>query len=175
MKKAIKKYEAIYHVPFSFISQYYDSGLERLVMRTPYEPLYFKPRFLPGEVVAIAQSYSAILDELEPGASTNLRRIEAMRQLHRAGFRTFASLEPVVVPAKTAKMARMAADYCDLYKVGLQSGVPKSYYAEEDIFEMVYEIDGTGVRTYYKHSLTAFLNREEQKPVDIFSIGRGEK
>ena len=114
-------------------------------------------------------------DELEPGASTNLRRIEAMRQLHRAGFRTFASLEPVVVPAKTAKMARMAADYCDLYKVGLQSGVPKSYYAEEDIFEMVYEIDGTGVRTYYKHSLTAFLNREEQKPVDIFSIGRGEK
>lgn len=78
LKKAIKKYEAIYHVPFSFISQYYDSGLERLVMRTPYEPLYFKPRFLPGEVVAIAQSYSAILDELEtPGNFVCMEHWEA--------------------------------------------------------------------------------------------------
>lgn len=109
-------------------------------------------------------------DDLEPGASSNNERINAMRLLHSIGFRTFASLEPVVVPAKTAKMARMAADCCDLYKVGLQSGVPKSYYAEEDIFEMVHEIEQTGVETYYKHSLTSYLNHEEQEPVDIFEI-----
>lgn len=109
-------------------------------------------------------------DDLEPGASSNNERINAMRLLHSIGFRTFASLEPVVVPAKTAKMARMAADCCDLYKVGLQSGVPKSYYAEEDIFEMVHEIEQTGVKTYYKHSLTSYLNHEEQEPVDIFEI-----
>ncbi len=35
-------------------------------------------------------------DELEPNASTNAERIEAMRKLHRAGFRTWVSIEPVV-------------------------------------------------------------------------------
>ena len=35
-------------------------------------------------------------DDREPGASPNLERIEAMRELHIAGFKTWASLEPVI-------------------------------------------------------------------------------
>lgn len=111
-------------------------------------------------------------DELEPGASQNMRRIEAMAMLHKAGYRTFASLEPVVVPAKTASVAKLAAEHCDLFKVGLQSGVPRSYYQEEDVFEMCYRIKMTEVPTYYKNSLADFLEIGRQQPIDIFSIER---
>ena len=113
-------------------------------------------------------------DELEPGASPTSRRIEAMAQLLRAGFRTFASLEPIVVPAKTATVAAAAAEHCDLFKLGLQSGVPKDYYQEEDIFEMCERIRLLEVPTYYKNSLTDYLRQERQQPIDIFSIRREE-
>lgn len=57
LQRMIMKYEDKYLVPFCIISQYYDYGLERLVLRTPNEALYLKPRFLLGEKVAVAQSY----------------------------------------------------------------------------------------------------------------------
>lgn len=114
-------------------------------------------------------------DELEPGASTNEERINAMRQLHRAGFRTFASLEPVIDPEKTRKMAARSSDCCDLFKVGLQSGVTKSYYNRERVVEMCQAIDRMHVPTYYKHSLTDFLELVRWEPIDIFSIGRDKE
>ena len=64
LDNAIEKYEETYKTPFSIISQYYDSGLERLVLRTPDEAIYIKPRYLPGEVVAVAQKYSDIMPYL---------------------------------------------------------------------------------------------------------------
>ena len=57
LDNAIEKYEETYKTPFSIISQYYVSGLERLVLRAPDETIYIEPRYLPGEVVAVAQSY----------------------------------------------------------------------------------------------------------------------
>lgn len=111
-------------------------------------------------------------DELEPGASPNVERISAMRQLHLAGFRTFASLEPVVDPAKTRKMAALSADCCDLFKVGLQSGVPKSYYDRNAVALMADHIKSMKVCSYFKHSLTDFMGWEREEPVDIFSIKR---
>lgn len=111
-------------------------------------------------------------DELEPGASPNEERINAMRQLHSAGFRTFASLEPVVDPAKTRKMAAWSTDCCDLFKVGLQSGVPKSYYDRNAVQWMADRIKEMEVRSYFKHSLTDFLGWGREEPVDIFSIKR---
>lgn len=111
-------------------------------------------------------------DELEPGASPNSQRIVAMKQLHDAGFRTFASLEPVVDPRKTAIMAMCSADCCDLFKVGLMSGVSKSYYDSDRVVEMCQAIDRTHVPAYYKHSLTDFLGLVRWKPIDIFSMAR---
>ena len=110
-------------------------------------------------------------DEQEPGASPNRERRAAMQELHRVGFRTFASLEPVINPKSTAKEAWAVAPYCDLFKVGLQSGVPKSYYIEEDVIAMCQSIDKTHVPTYYKHSLTDYLGLVRWEPIDIFSIG----
>jgi len=61
-------------------------------------------------------------DDLEPNASTNAERIEAMRKLHDAGFKTFASIEPVIDTKKSLDMIEKSAKFCDLYKIGLLSG-----------------------------------------------------
>jgi DNA repair photolyase len=65
-------------------------------------------------------------DELELGASTNQERIEAMKKLHDAGFKTFASLEPIIDIDSTYEMIKRLSirKCCDLYKIGLLSGNP---------------------------------------------------
>ena len=68
-------------------------------------------------------------DELEPNASPNIERIKAMRMLHKAGFKTFASIEPIVDIESSKEMIRQTAGYCDLYKIGLMSG--KKYDKKE--------------------------------------------
>lgn len=61
-------------------------------------------------------------DEREPNASTNAERIEAMRKLHDAGFKTWASIEPIIDLECSLKMIQETVGTCDLYKVGLMSG-----------------------------------------------------
>lgn len=61
-------------------------------------------------------------DELEPNASTNLERIKAMRKLHNAGFKTFASIEPIIQLESSLSMINQTIGFCDLYKIGLMSG-----------------------------------------------------
>ena len=60
LDKEVQKHEETYKVPFSIVSQYYDFGKERLVIRTPKEVIYVKPRYKVGEVVAVAQKYEDI-------------------------------------------------------------------------------------------------------------------
>lgn len=61
-------------------------------------------------------------DELEPGASNNIERINTMRWLHKQGFKTFASIEPIIDLDQSALMLGHTYGYCDLYKIGLLSG-----------------------------------------------------
>ena len=61
-------------------------------------------------------------DDLEPHASTNRERIEAMKALHDGGYRTFASIEPVVDFESSMRMIQNTIGHCDLYKIGLMSG-----------------------------------------------------
>jgi DNA repair photolyase len=61
-------------------------------------------------------------DELEPNASTNAERIKAMRKLHEAGFKTWASIEPVIDFESSLEMIKSTMEFCGLYKIGLESG-----------------------------------------------------
>jgi DNA repair photolyase len=61
-------------------------------------------------------------DELEPNASTNQERIAAMKRLHDMGFKTFASIEPIIDIDKSMEMIKQTLGFCDLYKIGLLSG-----------------------------------------------------
>ena len=56
--------------------------------------------------------------EWEPGASLPIERIDALKTLHRAGIKTFASLEPVIDPAQSLEIIDITQSYVDMFKVG---------------------------------------------------------
>lgn len=45
-------------------------------------------------------------DELEPGAASNFQRIQAMKRLKDAGYKTFVSIEPVITFPKSLEMIK---------------------------------------------------------------------
>lgn len=75
-------------------------------------------------------------DNKEPGASTNQERIEAMSKLHDMGFKTFASLEPIIDPKKSRKIIEDTRRFCDLYKIGLISGSGKNFYDDTELYNL---------------------------------------
>lgn len=99
-------------------------------------------------------------DELEPNASTNAERIDAMRELHAAGFKTWASIEPIIDLDASFSMICRAMEYCDLFKIGLESG--KSY-DKKRLIEFISSVcslnhtspypNGIFPRIYFKDSL----------------------
>jgi DNA repair photolyase len=61
-------------------------------------------------------------DELEPCASPNAERIKAMVRLAAAGFKTWASIEPVIDFDSSLRMIQQALDAgCQHFKIGLMT------------------------------------------------------
>lgn len=89
-------------------------------------------------------------DELEHGASTNADRIELMKKLHNEGFKTWASIEPIIDCDRSLEMVCKAAPYCDEFKVGVLSG--KKNYTPEQVKELIRKING--LREIYDFDLT---------------------
>lgn len=102
-------------------------------------------------------------DDMEPNASTNHDRIAAMRQLHDAGFKTFASVEPVIDWQHARMAITLSLDCCDHYKIGLRSGVKKDYYdivqSGMAIRDLTEQIVKAGRTVYLKESIRALLHR----------------
>lgn len=94
-------------------------------------------------------------DELEPNASPNSERIAAMKRIHDMGIKTFASIEPIIDFPHAREMMRQTFGFCDLYKVGLRSGVKKSYYNDKEIIDFYLWMEGLvgGHKVYVKESL----------------------
>lgn len=67
-------------------------------------------------------------DDWEPYAQTNVCRIKDMRKLHEMGFKTFASIEPVIDPLSSLSMIYATLNWCDMYMIGLMSHPPKGLY-----------------------------------------------
>lgn len=106
-------------------------------------------------------------DEKEPCASLNYERIEAMREVHNMGFRTFASIEPVITPAMSLNMIEATLGFCDLYKVGLISGKGKDFYNRDHMTYFWGWLTGKSLRhkIYLKDSFLAYfgITREQLK------------
>lgn len=110
-------------------------------------------------------------DEMEPGASTNTERIEAMRKLHDAGFKTFASIEPIIDFDSSLKMINIGCNFqcCDLFKIGLESGKKYDKVALNKFIKNVLWLSGKGhdliihIPIYFKDSLLkqAGINRAD--------------
>ncbi|MDR0825071.1 MAG: hypothetical protein LBN74_08245 [Prevotella sp.] len=109
-------------------------------------------------------------DELEPNASPNSERIKAMQLLHEAGFKTWASIEPIIDIEDSKEMIRQTVGWCDLYKIGLESG---KTYNKTKLIQFVEWCNQAYItkaqngfyfqKNYFKDSLLkqAGINREE--------------
>lgn len=109
----------------------------------------------PGEEKNIAIGFTLTgHDELEPGASTNAERIAAMKRLHDAGFKTWASIEPIVDFESSLEMVRQTIQFCDHYKIGLMSG---KKYEKAELDKFIYNIEVlatlNNIHVYLKDSL----------------------
>ena len=109
-------------------------------------------------------------DELEPNASTNAERVNAMNTLHAAGFHTFASIEPVISTQESLKMIIDALYSCDLFLIGLLSGHKE--YTPEQIIKFINDVNNTlapcsdDPKVYYKDSVLQFLKFTRQDLTD---------
>lgn len=105
-------------------------------------------------------------DEKEPNASPNIERIKAMRILHLAGFKTWASIEPILDLSKSLDCIAKTTICCGLYKIGLMSG---KKYDENAIYRFIQSVNlivdykGYGNKIYFKDGLLeqARISRSE--------------
>lgn len=109
-------------------------------------------------------------DELETNASSNIKRIQSLKIAKESGYKTFASIEPIIDFESSKRMIELVMPYCGLLKIGLESG--KNYNkleAQEFIEWLIENIDGPKV--YLKESiqkLTGYTNKE----LDDFCVER---
>lgn len=148
-------YYAISHnVPVKFLTKNAENPLLVFLNNDPRSSYFRTKKYL----IAIGFTLTGH-DELELGASTNQERIEAMKKLHGAGFKTFASIEPIIDFDSSLEMIQQTAKFCDLFKIGLMSG--KEYQTDmmKLFFENVCSLASIfGFKVYFKDSLLKQLD-----------------
>lgn len=98
-------------------------------------------------------------DELEGNSAKSMDRIRAMADLHKAGYKTFASIEPVVDFDSSLRMIQQTAKFCNLFKIGLMGN--KKYQTDmmKLFFENVCSLASiNGFKVYFKDSLLKQLD-----------------
>ncbi|MCX5794232.1 MAG: hypothetical protein NTY77_01895 [Elusimicrobia bacterium] len=76
----------------------------------------FKGRIKVGATLTF--SSKADSKKWEPGAALPEERLSALRELHEAGIKTFASFEPVLDPLQSLGLMKAALPFVDQFKVG---------------------------------------------------------
>ena len=95
-------------------------------------------------------------DVLEPGASTNAERINAIKSLYKKGITTWASIEPIINPNKSLEMVAKTVAFCDHYKIGVLSG--KKSYTPQDIRNFIKDVESVHPKSvYWKRSVCEFI------------------
>jgi len=98
-------------------------------------------------------------DEMEPNADSNDARISAMEYLHDMGVKTFASIEPIIDFESSLLMIEKTINFCDLYKIGLRSGVKRDYYDNDKLAFFIGQVEGIlmhsklNTKVYWKRSV----------------------
>lgn len=141
------RYAAVHDIPVKILTKRADfSDLETV--------LYFK-ELLHEQRRNIALGFTLTgSDEWEPFASPNHRRIEMMKTFHELGYRTFASIEPVIDTEKSYQMIKQTLGFCDQYLIGLMSsrkanGLPP--YNTKQLAAFVELVDNTLFGYAVKH------------------------
>lgn len=113
-------------------------------------------------------------DDMEPGASSNLERIQAMYAMAKKGFKTWASIEPIIDFTSSLEMIRMTTGFCNHYKIGLRSGVKRDYYDDDKLMSFLWELGELKknhfMSFYLKNSIRKRLG--ESNMIELLSVGK---
>lgn len=151
------------------ICVYHNVDVKILTKRADFSEIFFKPlcskSALNENIMHIAYTRHVAFgftltghDELEVNASSNSDRIKAMKILHEGGYKTFASIEPIVDFVSAYSMINLSRGACDLYKIGVMSGKKYTIPERSDaqcFFEMLK--GDTGQKYYLKDALITLL------------------
>ncbi len=115
------------------------------------------------------------INSLELHASTNAKRIDTMRHLHNRGFKTFASIEPIINLKSSMAMIKKTVDCCNLYKIGLISGEKLTYtWFEVERFYMevndLLKYNMPQPKVYWKNSLLKYIDRDRVQLLDSIFV-----
>lgn len=114
-------------------------------------------------------------DDMESGASSNLERIQAMNAMSKRGFKTWASIEPIIDFTSSLEMIRMTTGFCNHYKIGLRSGVKRDYYDDDKLISFLWELGELKknhfMSFYLKDSIRKRLG--ESNMIELLSVGKG--
>ena len=94
--------------------------------------------------------------EWESGAARPNERLETLQILRKAGIRTFASFEPVIVPDQSLNLMRRGLDFVDVYKIGKvnnYNGIDKTIDWTAFLQETLDILRPAGKQLYIKHDL----------------------
>lgn len=102
-------------------------------------------------------------DDMEPYADSNAERIDSMKRVKEQGFRTFASIEPIIDFNSSFRMIEQSAKFCDLFKIGLRSGVKNDYYNADECAFFIGRVTGLcekeGFKVYWKKSIHDYVQK----------------
>jgi DNA repair photolyase len=95
-------------------------------------------KICPDKKHLIAIGYTLTgMDEEEPFASPNIFRVNALEVFKVNGFKTFASIEPVIDFERSLRMIEKTVGFCDLYKIGLESG---KKYGKQETYQFMKDV-----------------------------------
>jgi len=130
-------------------------------------------------------------DELEPSADTNVFRLQTMKRMSQDGFKTWASIEPVIDFPSSLDMIYQALNAgCEHFKIGLLTNntrlVRKDFefgehqfkaYDVRDLLHFIEDVmrmtDGKAT-VYWKQSVRDLLGTDHESVLDVYphSVGK---
>ena len=82
-----------------------------------------------GENIQVGGSLTFTTDKdtmvWEKNSTLPDERFDALKQMHEAGVKTWASIEPVIIPEQSLNILEITKDYVDAYKIGKLNHFPK--------------------------------------------------
>ena len=83
--------------------------------------------FGPNIQVGGSLTFTSDADTLnwEKNSTLPAERFDTLKQLHDAGIKTWASIEPVIIPEQSLEILEITKDYVDAYKIGKLNHFPK--------------------------------------------------
>ena len=129
-----------------------------------------------GRLLKFGSTLTFVDDDLrqkwEPNASETMDRLEVLQEMHEAGIKTWASIEPVIDPIESLAAIALSVPFCDEYRVGklnhnaqLEGKVDWAQFLKD----AAYILRAEGKRFYIKDDLRkfaepGFLTAEESDP-----------